>query len=365
MTHARPPAIERALARFCARHRERVIALAGRHGRLADLAVTFPGLLFSLAVAPRGRDPRQAIDLVVQGAPLKAVAARAGIPSWVRKLPPEAFTGALAALPDGELFRRRIVNHVPRSPKLAPIWLKAVDDAARWGDEGFAVWIARELTRGRRAVKLERLRLLALYAWHSDRPDTSAHGLMRTAWHPGMRFATALEHARDWRTTVALRADLGEGPIDPWLEPRSCHGFDFVPLRSADDITEESRAMRNCARRYGYWLAHNRERLWSICRNGERVATLSIGFWGREPVLDIRQLKGRDNAEAPKEVWLAARQWINQQDLMGFEPRFVAWDTAPLDRSAWIDLWRPYWLAKRRIPDWLPLEPSRRALENL
>jgi hypothetical protein len=28
-------------------------------------------------------------------------------------------------------------------------------------------------------------------------------------------------------------------------------------------------------------------------------------------------------------------------------------------------LWRPYWLAKRHIPDWLPLRPSWRVINFL
>jgi hypothetical protein len=41
------------------------------------------------------------------------------------------------------------------------------------------------------------------------------------------------------------------------------------------------------------------------------------------------------------------------------------WGTAPLDRTIWLSLWRPYWLAKRRIPPWLPMAPSRGALKAL
>jgi hypothetical protein len=41
------------------------------------------------------------------------------------------------------------------------------------------------------------------------------------------------------------------------------------------------------------------------------------------------------------------------------------WGTAPLDRASWVSLWRPYWLAKRRIPGWLPIAPSRDALGML
>ena len=38
---------------------------------------------------------------------------------------------------------------------------------------------------------------------------------------------------------------------------------------------------------------------------------------------------------------------------------------APLDRASWLSLWRPYWLAKRRIPEWLAIAPSRDALDRL
>jgi hypothetical protein len=52
-------------------------------------------------------------------------------------------------------------------------------------------------------------------------------------------------------------------------------------------------------------------------------------------------------------------------DLSMIDTRARAWDKAPLDRSTWLSLWRPYWLAKRRIPEWLPIAPLRDALEAL
>jgi hypothetical protein len=52
-------------------------------------------------------------------------------------------------------------------------------------------------------------------------------------------------------------------------------------------------------------------------------------------------------------------------DLSQIDMGELKWDTAPLDRATWLSLWRPYWLTKRRIPDWLPIAPSRDALEAL
>jgi hypothetical protein len=62
---------------------------------------------------------------------------------------------------------------------------------------------------------------------------------------------------------------------------------------------------------------------------------------------------------------LAARQWLHMHDLLQINMRRRDWDTALLDRTNWLSLWRPYWLAKRRIPEWLPVAPSRDALEAL
>ena len=361
--HAKAQALERALARFRARHRARISLLVARHPRLADLAATFPGLLFALSSPGHGLDPRPAIDLAIEGAPLRKVAAAARVPLWVRRLPPEAFDAALDRLPDGDVFRCRIANRLPRSPKLAAMWLQTVADAARWGNEQVALWIAGELDRNARSFKAERIRLLALYAWYSARPDTAAHRLMRKTWHQDMCLTTAADAATEWRLAVDLNLNLGCRAIDPWLEPGEVMGFDFAPLCSEAQIVQEASAMRNCVRCYGSNLVHNRSRLWSIRRDGARVATISVGFRSGRPILDIQQLKGPSNREAPKEIWSAARRWLAWHALLPIEPSQV--DRAPLDRSAWTEMWRPYWLSKRGIPDWLPLAPSRGAFNCL
>jgi len=360
--HGKAQALERALARFRAR-RAQISLLAARHPRLADLAATFPGLLFALASPGHGLDPRRAIDLAIEGAPLRKVAATARVPLWVRRLPPEAFEAALGRLPDGDVFRCRIVNRLPRSPKLAPMWFQAVADAARWGNEQVALWIAGELDRNARRFKPEQIRLLALYAWYSARPDTAAHRLIRKTWHPNMCLSTAADAATEWRVAVDLKLNLGERAIDPWLEPGAVMGFDFVPLCSEAQIAQEASEMRNCVRGYGRDLVHNRSRLWSIRRDGTRVATVSIGFHYRRPILDILELEGPATSVASKEIWAAARRWLAWHDLLPIEPNKVA--RTPLDRSAWTEMWRPYWLSKRSIPDWLPLLPSRDAFKRL
>jgi hypothetical protein len=362
---ARSDLLERQLQRYRPPFQAAVRALATRHPRVADLALSFPTLLFALAAPRHGVDPACAIARAIEGAPLAEVAAAADVPLWLRKLPPEALSCPLAKLPDDKLFRRQIANHLP-SRKAASTWLCAVSEAVELADNAFAVWIAREIVNDRRSVKLDRLRRVALWAWFSCQPDTFGHGLIEKRWTPDMRFRSARDAADDWRTTVELHAYLGREPVaDVWLRPALVHGYSFRPLASASEIVEESRAMSNCLRTYGDCVAHNRYRLWSVGRDGRQVATLALGFGFRDPLPNVVQLKGAANSEPPFEVWFAARQWLNGHDLSRFAAKRRAWNSVPPDRAIWISLWRPYWRAKRRLPAWLPLAPSRNALDAL
>ncbi len=56
---------------------------------------------------------RKALELVLEGAALRDVAQVLELPLWLRRLPPEAFSGSIRPLPSSELFARRIVNQLP------------------------------------------------------------------------------------------------------------------------------------------------------------------------------------------------------------------------------------------------------------
>ena len=111
-------------------------------------------------------------------------------------------------------------------------------------------------------------------------------------------------------------------------------GYDFLPLNSISAITEKADAMRNCLNTYGYNLAHNASRLWSVRQNGERVATLRIACRYRDPLPNIVALKAAGNAEDMRELWWAARQWLHMHDLSQIEMGRLNWirrrSTAPL-----------------------------------
>jgi hypothetical protein len=358
--------LERRLRRYHPRFQGTVRALAMRHSRIADLAASFPALLFALAVPRPGLDPAPALACVIDGVALAEAATAADLPLWLRKLPPEALARPITRLPDGELFRRQIANHLPRSPKLAPAWLQTVADVAELAHEPAAVWIAREVVREPRRVNPARLRLISLWSWFSVQPATFGRELIDRPWTPDMRIGAALEAADDWRMTIDLHVNLGPQPInDMWLQGGRVAGYDFLPLNSISAITEEADAMRNCLRTYGYRLAYNRSRLWSVRRNGARVATLNVGCRFRDPLPNIVELEAAGNTDVSRELWWVVRQWLHMHDLSQINIERRSRNTAPFDRTTWLSLWRPYWLAKRRIPEWLPIAPSRGALGAL
>jgi hypothetical protein len=255
---ARSDLLERRLQRYHPRFQGAVRVLAMRHSRIADLAASFPALLFALAVPRPGLDPAPALARVIDGLGLAEIAVAADVPMWLRKVPPEALARPIMRLPDGELFRRQVANHLPRSPKLAPTWLQVVADVAELAHEAAAVWIARELVREPRRVNPARLRLISLWSWFSGQPATHGHELIGRPWTPDMRVGTALAAADDWRMIIALHVNLGRQPItDMWLQAGRVAGYDFLPLSSIAAIAEEADAMRNCLQAYGYNLAQS------------------------------------------------------------------------------------------------------------
>jgi hypothetical protein len=355
----------RRLQRFPARYRNSVNEVADRHDRLADLARSFPALLFALAAPRPGFDPSFVIDGVIAGASLRNLAQLAGLPVWSRKLMPEAFEQPLCGLPSDKLVGRQISNHLPRSPKLAARWLYAVNHVTMFGTPAAAVWIAREIANNPKDVFDARLNLVALYVWFSSAPQTPAGELIEKVWTPSMRFSTAVHNARNWFEAVALRAHFAGQPIsDTWLSSVVVDGFEFVPLCSEGDIGDEAEAMQNCVRSLSWGLRQNRLRLWSVRREGERVATLQLGRRYGDPLLQVVQLKGPKNATAPAPIWWAARKWLHGHDLSVIAPMTFK-EALPIDRRGWIELWRPYWIAKQRLPAWLPLAPSAKAISDL
>lgn len=347
---------EALVCRFNLPERREVRRLVRSSDRLADLAIVFPGALYALASrrgAAAGR--LQALTLIEEGAPLKAVARALDLPLWLRRLPPEAFIGRLGTLPATEAFSRRIAARIPHSVNETAAWLETLVFANEACNEDFALWLAEQQQLYSEPAEPERLfAVLASYAWFSRQPSTRAHSLIVVQWRPEIGFDTALCAAKSWLNRLRLVMQLDEGVLtDPWLDGGKAMGLEFVALLQQKDILEESQAMQNCADQYADRLARDKCRLFSVRRGGERIATLEIGPHPRETgILTVTQLKARHNMPAPLEVWQAAHAWLATQTHLRRLP-VMATPERPLKNLAWDDLLAPYRQEKCGAP-WLP-----------
>lgn len=347
--------LARRIARYRPAYRAAVASVANRHSRLADLAWSFPALLLALAVPRAGYDRARVSADVIAGAPLRALAAATQVPLWLRRLPPEALDAPVRPLPASPFAGRQIMNHVPKSPRAVSGWLDAIAEAADIADDAIAVWIAREWPRRDKRARQDELKLICLWAWYSRHVADDPCRVKRR-WTADIGSATAIDAARVWRQNVSLFVEMGEGKLaDSWLRSREIGGFSFVPLDSFAAVRDEARAMRHCVRTYGRYLAENSCRLWSIRRNGVRVATVELGLRAEAPFPHIEQIKLRSNKCAPEGLWHLTRAWLNSHEFMDFAARCDYDSEPPARLDMWRRMWRPYWLAKRRIPSWLPL----------
>lgn len=342
-----------AISRFAEPHRAAISRIASRHPRLADLAISFPALLFSMAVPRRGFEVEPVIARAIAGEPLAQLAASARVPMWMRKLHPLAFDMPLTKLPDSFEFRRQIANHLPAKRRRAALWLQVIAFAGHWGHEDLAIWCARHFEHPQMKRLISQLPRLAVWAWYSRRPDTWAGRIMRTRWTPDMSCPNARDALDAWMADVESHAFLSaEARRDVWARSATVDDFAFEPVDTAEDLVAAASALKNCSRSYAGNIACDRSRIWLVKKRGEPVAMLSLSS---DSIVRLGEVSGPRNSAVPPEVALAVARWFRTYHT----PRLMPRPCRSSPQGAWQALWKPYWLAKRRIPDWLPLKTPR------
>lgn len=322
-------------------YRRYIVALTSCSPELADLAETFPALLFALVSGyATGEQRERACELIGHGAPLREAADTLGLAWWLRKLPAPAFATPLPVFPRDAEFAFRVSNLVPRDERLAPVWLARVSHALDAGGRDFALWIARQPDLMNPPE--EHFTFLAAWAWFSRRPGLLGHRMLRKAWSPDMSFKRAREELAAWRQRLRLVECLGFGIESPWLADGAALGFDFVALRTVDDFIVESEALENCLDQYADQLHSGLSAVFSIRKGSRRVACVEIGPHDTEVSMPtLVQLRAARNRRAPPEIWQATFAWLGSQILEPLSPeRHVP---KPMKRvEARRQLWRPY-----------------------
>jgi hypothetical protein len=111
---------------------------------------------------------------------------------------------------------------------------------------------------------------------------------------------------------VAARVHLaGREPPAPWAEAGAFLGYELVALDNYRSLIEESVAMENCVDRYSGRIHRSECRLYSLRRDGRRIATLELIERAERCVL--AQIKGPGNGVASDEVLAVAERWVAVQ----------------------------------------------------
>jgi hypothetical protein len=364
-TITRQRQLQRQLQRFDKRYRKPIAMLIGQHDAVADLAFSFPALLFALACPHKGLNRQAVLQAVAAGVPLKALAELAGIPLWLRKLPPEAFAQPIRKLPSDPSFKSQIGNCIPK-PKQALEWLSCAYALAEIGHGPFVAWGLREALK-EETTKWQKcnLRLLAVWSWYSLHGENAVADCTETRWQPNMTIGKAVEVAGRWRTDLRRKLTARESSItDFWFEPARIAGFDFEPFTDYVQIRHEAKRMKNCLAGYTVSVAEDRCRLWKVVRDGKTEAVLEITDGYGLQLLAVNELRGPENDDVSLEIAKAVRRWQNLQPEERLLPRKSKEDDAPL-QDVWVAMWKPYWLHMRKVPHWLSAKGNWDAFEGL
>jgi len=323
---------------FPAPYRAQIAALTTSHRNLEDLAASFPALLFALATDYATPEQRSdALEAILAGKKLKAAAQRLGLPLWLRRLPPAALTAPLPVLPDDPEFALAAVPALPRQPEAMLPWLDFISLADRLAGRDVALWFARHGRLVPPATSAAEALWTLAWAFYAKRPDTLAGRIQRLAWTPRTGPRSAREEAANWRKRIEGLLALGTGFPNTWFADGTAMGYDFVALKSPEDLFAECASMRNCLDLYALRLGHMRSRLFSVRSRGKPIATLELGLRNDEVgVPFIVQLRGIGNRRASPAVWQAVHAWMGGQS-------FAHLDRTPRPKRMSLVLRRELW----------------------
>jgi hypothetical protein len=323
---------------FPAPYRAEIAAFAAGRRNVEDLAASFPALLFALATGYATSEQRSdALEAILAGKKLKAAAEKLGLPLWLRRLPPAAFTGPLPILPDDPEFALAAVPALPRQPEAVLPWLDFISLADRLAGRDVSLWFARHGRLVPPATSTTEALWMLAWAFYAKRPDTLAGRIQRLAWTARTGPRSAREEAANWRKRIEGLLALGTGFPNTWFADGTAMGYAFVALKGPEDLFAECASMRNCLDLYALRLGHMRSRLFSVRSRGKPIATLELGLRNDEVgVPFIVQLRGIGNRRASPAVWQAVHAWMGSQS-------FAHLDRTPRPKRMSLVLRRELW----------------------
>jgi hypothetical protein len=338
----------KAARRFTFGPRERIYRAGALSRRALQLTETFPVLALAIyagsppspQVRRAAREPlsmheririweeeaaelrlreNEAIKLVVAGARLRDVAGAMGIPMALRHIRPGVAHLATEVLCRHPELLRAMPDTVPSSR----IWLRVVPWAHNRVSAEFAEWAARQVPQipGRLNDVGGVLGDIADWVRAGMPPDPllGERPLSRAGsefivrpFTPSMSLKTAMTLSADWHEAVANNLDGPNSAFPaPWYPAARLGNYEILPMEDAASLYREGTVMHHCVGTYGDQVRCGDLYIYSIRRNGERVATLALGRCDGRTY--VEQFRGPCNTEPPKATVATVQRWLRAQ----------------------------------------------------
>lgn len=306
------------------------LAMANAHRDAIDYIAQAPVIV---AAATRGRThvpwserafiQEQLARLCERGARLRDVMAVHGLPLPLRKLEAAVMTASRATV-----IRRLALMNPSTLAQVIPVtrqkqhaWLEALEYWCSGMADRSEGQVDRCPSFEWAAVNLAGITFREARGTSHLVDYVAAHGAM---FNPRWTLARVRREEQAWHDALADDGQPDTGPsglIDYAPLPRRWEkdGFRFVALQSARALRLEGAAMHHCVASYWRNVAAGRSRIYSVLRDGVRVATLELCNrpedyrWARGGY-QLRQLVGLRNDRPAPEVRMAANTFLKAID---------------------------------------------------
>ena len=340
----RPP-VEPQIKRFDKPVRKRLRKLVRTGARFGDLLFSFPAAAYAIAAEGRSAAQRAAgVKAVKDGASLQAVAEALELPGWLRKLPPEAFRGALIVPPALVQLGRSVSGLAPEEANAAADWYETVVIVAHGAGEKAAAWVAKQQNWGVDGAMMRAAAFpVAAYVWHSVNQHARARTVIDRFWTKHMTFRRAAAEARAWLETVVHKFCLEESrEAQSWGKAQRYCSYHIVPLTTAQELEHEGRAMNNCLATYQHFMERGGCLLFAVRRGSKSVASLELRADPYNPgKASVIQLEGPNNTPAPQRIARAVQGWLGRQGPFPLAPRGGIGSRA-VNAKRWAGVWAAY-----------------------
>jgi len=329
-------------------YRESIYRAGAKSRRALQLAETFPVLALAVfggearywrhwhehpvtgldfekreaAKSETARRVQEATDLIERGSRLRDVAAVMQIPMALRRVKPGAAHLAVACHnPEW------IISLMPDSLPRMRVWLRAVYGAHHRAGSDFAEWTARHASQIPCQSENE------LHSFLNDTADwvrashgSDGHQLVVRPFKPTMSLRTVTKLSAEWHETVASNLTGPQHTFPaPWFPAAKVKGVEIIPIDNSADLYREGASMHHCVGTYAEEVRAGRYYVYSICRDGERLATAGLILIGDR--VRLHEIRGPCNAAVPKQITAIVQRWLGAQAPYGAErqnPRL--WD---------------------------------------